>query len=345
MTIRKHRGFTLVELMVALVLGLIMTGALLSAFIANRNVYAATESLGRVQENARAAFELMARDVREAGGTPCNSQEPPSVNVVKNFDSYSYADFGAGIRGYDGAEAGIAAFGTDVRHRVSGTDALTLKSAGDDGMRVKPDNPADVNVGTYQQPPADWNDKIVIVCDPDHAAIFQVTQVDDTGVKIQKNASQVPGNSLDCLPKGKDCEDGAYAFGCTDGQWTGSAATPKKPEGCQFEGFPPAVISQLRSVAWYVGKGTKGGNSLYRRVDAPSAVADEIAEHVQSMELEYLLDNAYVTAAGIAANDWARVRAIRIAITFEGEDRSGSTGGQALTRRVATTVALRNRLL
>ena len=87
MTIRKHRGFTLVELMVALVLGLIMTGALLSAFIANRNVYAATESLGRVQENARAAFELMARDVREAGGTPCNSQEPPSVNVVKNFDS------------------------------------------------------------------------------------------------------------------------------------------------------------------------------------------------------------------------------------------------------------------
>ena len=346
---KRQHGFTLIELMVALALGLILTGAVLSAFVANRAVYAATESLGRVQENARAAFELMARDIREAGGTPCNSTVLP-VNVVKNFANYPYADFGGGIIGYDGAQAGVAAFGTTARARASGTDAVVLKSAGDGGFRVNPDNSENVNVGTYEPVPADWNNKIVIVCDPEHAAIFQITQIDNTGVKVQTNNSQVPGNSTNCLAPGGNCPNGSekrYAFGCTDGWWKGgTAATSTKPQDCLKDGAPPAVIAQLRSVGWYVGKGTKAGNSLYRRVDGAGGTADEVAEHVRSFELEYLLDNGYVAASAVpASGDWSRVRAVRIAIIFEGEDRSGTTGGQALARRVTTTVAIRNRLL
>jgi prepilin-type N-terminal cleavage/methylation domain-containing protein len=52
---RRSAGFTLVELMVALVLGLIVTGAALAMFLTNQRVYNTTESLGRVQENVRTA--------------------------------------------------------------------------------------------------------------------------------------------------------------------------------------------------------------------------------------------------------------------------------------------------
>ena len=60
------RGFSLVELMIALLIGLIVVGSAGSIYMANRRAYAATEVLGRVQESSRVAFELMARDIREA---------------------------------------------------------------------------------------------------------------------------------------------------------------------------------------------------------------------------------------------------------------------------------------
>ena len=55
-----QRGVTLVELMVALVLGLVVSGAALALFMTNKQVYTSSENLDRVQESSRTAFELMA---------------------------------------------------------------------------------------------------------------------------------------------------------------------------------------------------------------------------------------------------------------------------------------------
>ena len=66
---RFARGVSLIELMVALVLGLLVVGGAIGMFISNKQAYSATESVGRVQENSRLAFELMARDKKvERGG-------------------------------------------------------------------------------------------------------------------------------------------------------------------------------------------------------------------------------------------------------------------------------------
>ena len=73
---RAHaRGLSLVELMIALMLGLLVLGSASAIFISNRQTYRATEGLGRVQENGRMAFEMMARDLREAGGHPCGNAD------------------------------------------------------------------------------------------------------------------------------------------------------------------------------------------------------------------------------------------------------------------------------
>lgn len=60
-------GFSLIELMVALVLGLLVAGAALAILQSNQATYRSNEGLNRVQENARIAFELMSRDIRSAG--------------------------------------------------------------------------------------------------------------------------------------------------------------------------------------------------------------------------------------------------------------------------------------
>ena len=76
------KGFSLVELMIAMALGLFLTGVAVNIVITNRQAFRTTENLSRMQENARSAFELMARDIRSAGGNPCGT--PMIVNVLNN---------------------------------------------------------------------------------------------------------------------------------------------------------------------------------------------------------------------------------------------------------------------
>lgn len=327
---RRARGFTLVELMIALVLGLIVTGAVLATFAANSRTYAASESLGRVQENARATFELMSRDIREAGGNICNSKLTP-VNIVNDFATTPYTDFANGLSGTDVVAGGFQ------------KDTLVLKAAIDGGLSIDADNSTNVNIDTDQDATTIKNGDIVLVCDPEAAAIFQVTNAPTVkgNIKIQTSHSDVPGNSTNCLMAGGDCGTGSlkrYAFGCQAGMFQNG--------NCK-NGQTPAFISKLTSVSWFLANGTKNGISLYRRVDGKVPVTSEIAEGVLAMQLEYLVGTTYQTATTItAADSWKNVRAIRVVLTFEGEDRSAATGGtgQGLRRTVAYTVALRNRI-
>ena len=80
---RAAQGLSLIELMIAMLLGLLVAGAAVTIFMSNRQTYQATDNLGRIQENLRTSFELMARDVREAGGNPC-ANDLPIANVLNN---------------------------------------------------------------------------------------------------------------------------------------------------------------------------------------------------------------------------------------------------------------------
>lgn len=61
------RGFTLVELMVALVLGLLLGGAIITIFIENRRGFDRDETLMRMQDDARQAIREIANDLSMAG--------------------------------------------------------------------------------------------------------------------------------------------------------------------------------------------------------------------------------------------------------------------------------------
>ena len=97
------RGVTLIELMVALVLGLIVSGAALTLFVTNRQTYTASASLSRIQESERTAFELMSRDVREMAGDEVKARillkrygRPEEVAYAVWFLVSSYADYVTG---------------------------------------------------------------------------------------------------------------------------------------------------------------------------------------------------------------------------------------------------------
>ena len=65
--ITKSRGFSLIELMVALVIGLIIMGAVILLFSNTKLNYDVQEDLAAIQENGRYAIRVLSDDVRLAG--------------------------------------------------------------------------------------------------------------------------------------------------------------------------------------------------------------------------------------------------------------------------------------
>lgn len=351
-----QRGVTLIELMVAMVLGLIVLGAVATVFLSNSRTYAATESLGRFQENARVAFELMARDVREAAGNPC-ARNLPVYNVLKSPGSTWYTDFTAGVRGYAGTAAfPDAAFGTSEAQRIAGTDAVELKSAVADGVTIVSHDPssAQFKLSTVNHGLSDGD--LALACDFAEAAIFQVTNaqpgindeiVHNIGLGTPGNCSKGLGWSAtqNCSTNGN-----SYAFGCYMGAWESGDCDDENPKDGQPDRWP-ATIAKLRMSRWYIGANARGGRSLYRSSLRNAAgvlgvQSDEVAEGVQDMQLSYLVEGAsqYVEAASVAAGDWTsnRVTAMRIDLTLVGNEPVG-TDGSPLQRRLTHVVTIRNR--
>ncbi len=63
-------GFTLMELVVALGIGMAILGAVAGTFMTQTKFYNAQEQINEMQQNARAAMDLMSREIKLAGFKP-----------------------------------------------------------------------------------------------------------------------------------------------------------------------------------------------------------------------------------------------------------------------------------
>ena len=79
---RSQQGITLIELMIALVIGLLATGAMLKVYVDSSRLYRFNESLARIQENGRFGLEFIRRDARMAGFWGCNSAVDPFIQLT-----------------------------------------------------------------------------------------------------------------------------------------------------------------------------------------------------------------------------------------------------------------------
>lgn len=64
---KTRRGFTLVEILVALAIGALLTAGFVQIFSSSKKTYLIQDNLSRLQENARFAMDFLARDIRMAG--------------------------------------------------------------------------------------------------------------------------------------------------------------------------------------------------------------------------------------------------------------------------------------
>ncbi|NLC71950.1 MAG: prepilin-type N-terminal cleavage/methylation domain-containing protein [Desulfuromonadaceae bacterium] len=69
-----HKGFTLIEVLVGIMLTAIAGGILFSAFLSQNNTYLTQEQTVEVQQTLRGALELMTREIRMCGFDPARTR-------------------------------------------------------------------------------------------------------------------------------------------------------------------------------------------------------------------------------------------------------------------------------
>ena len=333
-SLRASSGFTLIELMVALVLGLIVIAGVISVFLANQQVYRTNQAIGDVQDGSRIAFELMAHDIRGAGLTGC-SNNGLIANVLNNGPTAGgtvwWADMANAVHGYDTTQVDPAiAFGTtsSPQTRVSGTPSLQLIGAADLGLSVlQTINAANfkINGTSTQIQPGD----VAIVCDPSYAAIFQITDYQNNNTVVHNSGVGVatPGN----------CSKGlGYPPVCTS-------------NGTYYPYGPNSQLAKLTAADWFIGTNPVGGRSLYRSdlenvAGTPQSVPQEMVRDVTNMSILYHQppQTTFVTASAIT--NWAVVDAVQVSLTVASTDKRAGTNVQAITRTFSATTTVRNRV-
>lgn len=96
MLCHNNKGFTLTEVLIALVIGLILISGVTATYIAQNRSYVAQESVSEVNTQSKIAHDLIANSIRGAGfGTPDDMDEDP-VNglsdIIIPFDSDAAPD-------------------------------------------------------------------------------------------------------------------------------------------------------------------------------------------------------------------------------------------------------------
>ena len=184
-TLTGNRGLTLVELMIAMALGLFLLLGVVSVFLAQRQAYRTNEDLAGLQNHARVAFELMAREIRESGLNLCGAGVVGNVVVGASSSDWLNWDAG-GLEGYDGDVAmPVVSTGTAEAERVDGTDGIIIRSGTLLDGAVIASHPASSSAITLNTTNHGFSTgDILMACDYRQAAIFQATSASAASADI-----------------------------------------------------------------------------------------------------------------------------------------------------------------
>lgn len=198
-------GFSLVELMLALALGLVVVTGIVQLFVGNSQTYNVLNGQSRMQENARFAMEFISRAARSSGYLGC---APETVNIVKglrgNWNAMPEFDITQMVQGYNGNADGtwsptlatlprttggvnvnvyIPGNGIDTTTIEPGTDVLVFRGMQNPGRNLTQvlQPTGDPVVRAPGGDPGFGVNDIVLLANCEQAAVFRVTGINVAG--------------------------------------------------------------------------------------------------------------------------------------------------------------------
>ncbi len=346
-TRKRSAGFSLVELMIAMVIGLVLIAGIVQVFVASRSTYAVADGLARLQENGRFAIGFLTHDLRVSGQTGCarcninsflnpangGNATPFNVNSPISGFEYTNTDPANGdsytITSMDPSSASAAQWTDGTQNLnavlpqlagnvVAGTDVLFLR-----GMRSLPNltlqNNNNLTTASLNFTSATGlgQGQIVMVANAGTADLFQNTQ----------NASATATSR---------------SSGC--GGDTPCNINPNNPWSSVWNSN--ATVYALMSKAYYIGAADADGDGTPEtpglwEIDFSSGTSNaqtrELLRGVENMQVLYGVDtipdptrraDQYVSADNVTstANGWQDVVAVRVALLVRTNEEIPQTG-------------------
>lgn len=317
---RNMRGLSLIEVMVALAIGLLLVLGLVEVFSASRTAYQLSTGLARNQENARFAIDILQRDVRATGHMGCVNDQarflPENVTPsrpalfsaflteAQQFDG-NYAAAPAALR-FDRSIEAYEATDTESGKSVVLTTAPTAATGAGDWAGMPADLFTALAGGTVGHPVHGSDVLVLRYFAPTGAQVTSFTPGNPASVTFESDQADrlVEGLADPGLFAIADCMQAAVfnatSFSSTGGTLTIGTASPENRS--DFSAVPPFVTGQAmlyraESVVYYIGVNAQGNPALYRlRYNAsPSGTLgsskEELVEGVESMQLQFGQDS------------------------------------------------------
>jgi type IV pilus assembly protein PilW len=332
--IRYTSGFTLVELLIAMTLGVFMMAGVLAVFISSKQSYAQQDALGQMQENARFALEMLSRETRMAGFGGCSNEISVANTLTGTIGEV--ATFSRGLTGYLGSDTNSTFPAAFQGASEPNTDAIVIHTVDNDSaLIVSGHNPSSANIPFNTSDSTLKTGDIVVMVDNNcsNMAIFANTgptnNSNNAGESVH-NTGNITGFSY------QNCDNRLKgSFTCTD---TSSALTLAYSNG--------SSVYKMDSFAYYIGTSSADSSilSLYREDLSGSTGAREMVEGITDLEMYYGLKTGnnvqYFKADGISAANWVNVQSVRYNVTVRS---LSSVNGNPVSQNFSTTVKLRNR--
>lgn len=328
---KLQTGFTLIELMLALVLGLILMGGVMQIFQSSQQSYLMQENMSRMQENGRFAMDFISRSIRNSDywGCPKRSTDIKSIlNASNVFGNFPNAD----IKGITGINND-----TDNTNEIRNhTDTITLTG-------VEPSESFVVQQPTNKIQNIQVNDSsdfkngdVVVLSDCSKGNLFQITNN--------------PSSENNYVGHTKIAADGKS-----------SARSPGNSTGNFRKLFPKnSQLYKAKYVTYSIGE-SNNQPTFFRTVNG---VKQALVEGIEDMQILYGADinndftADYYTTANTIGLDMSKVVSIRVNLlvvslndnlaagyfpyTYNGKEYTPKD--RKIRRVFSSTIAIRNRL-
>jgi len=120
----RENGFTLVELLIAMTIGLIILAALSSTFLLQRKTYDVQEQIVEMVQTARAAMDMMTREIRMA------EYDPRKKDYGATFDGITYNSSQLQILADLNGNGSTADSNENITYTYDGTDFQIDRNTG-----------------------------------------------------------------------------------------------------------------------------------------------------------------------------------------------------------------------
>ncbi len=360
----SNRGFSLIELMLALALGVVITSGIVQLFVGNNQTYTTLQGQSRLIEGARYALDFVSESARAGGYFGCDPDlDKRYTTLNQDLDNTFEMNLLQPISGFDYVGGGgtsmtdwmpsaaslprvgaatttpVPANGLNFANIAPDSDILAVRRVDPPGERISAIVQPDANPVVIED---DGNvtfaaNDFAVISDCEQASVFRITGVNDLGGTIELNRAENtgPGSAIFQNRAGATLSEQNVAYGAA----TNSQGT---------------TVARLFTEVYFIADSASTNNrgqtplSLWRKSGAAAPV--ELVEGIEDLQLWFGIDstpndninapNRYDDFAGVGLNEV--VRTLRIEIDATTVDVVDPNATEPLTRTFSQTISLRN---